>query len=86
MVADEPTAALDGTSGREVVNLLQSLARERQRPILMVTHDTRVLDIADRIIEMQDGRLAPETAARQQSEQAHAKGVTDERHIAAVTF
>jgi putative ABC transport system ATP-binding protein len=57
VLADEPTAALDGTSGREVVNLLQTLAREQQRPILMVTHDARVVDIADRIIIMQDGRL-----------------------------
>ena len=57
VLADEPTAALDGTSGREVVNLLQALAREQQRPILMVTHDARVVDIADRIIYMQDGRL-----------------------------
>ena len=56
-LADEPTAALDGTSGREVVNLLQALAREQHRPILMVTHDARVVDIADRIIYMQDGRL-----------------------------
>lgn len=57
VLADEPTAALDGTSGREVVNLLQALAREQQRPILMVTYDARVVDIADRIIYMQDGRL-----------------------------
>ena len=57
VLADEPTAALDGTSGREVVNLLQALAREQHRPILMVTHDARVVDIADRIICMQDGRL-----------------------------
>ena len=85
VLADEPTAALDGTSGREVVNLLQSLARERQRPILMVTHDARVLDIADRIIDMQDGRLKAESPAIQHSEQAHVKGVTDERHVAAVT-
>ena len=39
------------------MNLLQALAREHQRPILMVTHDARVVDIADRIIHMQDGRL-----------------------------
>ena len=85
VLADEPTAALDGTSGREVVNLLQSLARERQRPILMVTHDARVLDIADRIIDMQDGRLTAESPAIQPSEQAHVIGVTDERYVAAVT-
>ena len=57
VLADEPTAALDGASGREVVNLLQALAREQNRPILMVTHDARVVDIADRILHMQDGRL-----------------------------
>ena len=57
VLADEPTAALDGTSGREIVTILQTLAREHKRPILMVTHDTRILDIADRIVEMQDGRL-----------------------------
>jgi putative ABC transport system ATP-binding protein len=45
-----------------VVNLLQALAREQGRPILMVTHDTRVLDIADRILELQDGRLASHSA------------------------
>ena len=86
VLADEPTAALDATSGREVVNLLQSLAREHRRPILMVTHDARVLDIADRIIDMQDGRLASESPSMQHSEQTHAKGVIDERRIAAVTF
>ncbi len=64
VLADEPTAALDGASGREVVNLLQGLARRENRPILMVTHDARVLDIADRIIEMQDGRLSMEPSAR----------------------
>jgi putative ABC transport system ATP-binding protein len=58
ILADEPTAALDGASGREVVNLLQGLAREQRRPVLMVTHDVRVLDIADRVIRMQDGRLS----------------------------
>jgi putative ABC transport system ATP-binding protein len=61
VLADEPTAALDGTSGREVVNLLRRLAREKNCPILMVTHDARVLDIADRIVEMQDGVLVTST-------------------------
>lgn len=63
VLADEPTAALDSASGREVVNLLQQLAREHGRPILMVTHDSRVLDIADRVISMQDGRLASDQPA-----------------------
>jgi putative ABC transport system ATP-binding protein len=61
VLADEPTAALDGTSGREVVNLLRSLAVDQGSPILMVTHDARVLDIADRIMEMQDGRVGSPT-------------------------
>ncbi|MGL4512450.1 MAG: ATP-binding cassette domain-containing protein [Lacipirellulaceae bacterium] len=57
ILADEPTAALDSHSGREVVNLLQKLARENDCAILMVTHDTRVLDIADRVVTMEDGRI-----------------------------
>jgi putative ABC transport system ATP-binding protein len=57
ILADEPTAALDGKSGREVVNLLLQLAREKGCPVLMVTHDTRVLDIADRTIHLEDGRV-----------------------------
>ncbi len=57
ILADEPTAALDSQSGRDVVTLLQELARNRGCPILMVTHDPRILDIADRIINMEDGRI-----------------------------
>lgn len=57
ILADEPTAALDSQSGRDVVNLLQTLARDRNCPILMVTHDPRILDVADRIINMEDGRI-----------------------------
>jgi putative ABC transport system ATP-binding protein len=63
ILADEPTAALDGKSGREVVNLLLGLAREKKCPILMVTHDTRVLDIADRTIHMEDGRVVSQSIA-----------------------
>ena len=57
ILADEPTAALDSKSGREVVSLLHNLARERGCPVLMVTHDNRVLDIADRIVNIEDGRI-----------------------------
>ena len=60
ILADEPTAALDSHSGRDVVNLLQQLARTRGCPVLMVTHDSRILDIADRIIHMEDGRISME--------------------------
>jgi putative ABC transport system ATP-binding protein len=57
ILADEPTAALDKTSGREVVTLMQKLAKEEGRTILMVTHDNRILDVADRIINLVDGRI-----------------------------
>jgi putative ABC transport system ATP-binding protein len=60
ILADEPTAALDSQSGRDVVNLLLALARQTGCPILMVTHDSRVLDIADRIIHFEDGRILEE--------------------------
>jgi putative ABC transport system ATP-binding protein len=57
VLADEPTAALDSKSGRDVVELMQRLAKEQGCSILMVTHDNRVLDIADRIVHMEDGHL-----------------------------
>ncbi|MBD2035303.1 ATP-binding cassette domain-containing protein, partial [Leptolyngbya sp. FACHB-321] len=58
VLADEPTAALDKKSGRDVVELMQKLAAEQGCTILLVTHDNRILDIADRIVYMEDGRLA----------------------------
>ncbi|NJR54311.1 MAG: ATP-binding cassette domain-containing protein [Acaryochloris sp. CRU_2_0] len=58
VLADEPTASLDKQSGRDVVELMQRLAKQQGCTILMVTHDTRVLDVADRLIHMEDGRLS----------------------------
>lgn len=63
VLADEPTAALDSHSGRDVVNLLQKLAKENNCSILMVTHDNRILDIADKIIYMEDGRLSTKSGS-----------------------
>lgn len=57
VLADEPTAALDSKSGREVVDQLQRLAREQGTTVLVVTHDPRIEDIADRIVTLEDGRL-----------------------------
>ncbi len=57
VLADEPTAALDSKSGRGVIELMQRLVKEQGCAVLMVTHDNRILDIADRIIHMEDGRL-----------------------------
>ncbi|MBW4565447.1 MAG: DevA family ABC transporter ATP-binding protein [Mojavia pulchra JT2-VF2] len=62
VLADEPTAALDSKSGRDVVNMMQKLAKEQGCTILMVTHDNRILDIADRIVHMEDGKLAKDLA------------------------
>ena len=55
--ADEPTAALDLATSRQVVSLLRRLADRRGTAVLMVTHDHRVLDIADRVVQMEDGRV-----------------------------
>ena len=61
VLADEPTAALDGKTGRDVVELMQQLAREQGCTILIVTHDNRILDVADRIVELEDGRIIKDT-------------------------
>lgn len=58
VLADEPTASLDRTSGREVVEILRQLARRQGCTILLVTHDNRILDIADRILVLEDGKLS----------------------------
>jgi putative ABC transport system ATP-binding protein len=57
VLADEPTASLDKQSGREVVDHMQTLARQQGVTVLLVTHDNRILDIADRIVHLEDGRL-----------------------------
>lgn len=58
VLADEPTSALDKQSGRDVVEIMQRLAKQQGSAILLVTHDNRILDIADRIMYMEDGRLS----------------------------
>jgi putative ABC transport system ATP-binding protein len=57
VLADEPTAALDKKSGRDVVELMEKLAKEQGCTILLVTHDSRILDLADHIVYMEDGYL-----------------------------
>ena len=59
VLADEPTASLDSHSGRDVVNLIQQLAHQQHCTVLLVTHDNRILDIADRTLNMEDGQLVP---------------------------
>lgn len=67
VLADEPTAALDEQSGREVVTLFQELARDEGCTIIMVTHDNRILDVADRIVNMVDGRIRSDVAVHETS-------------------
>ena len=55
VLADEPTASLDKQSGQEAVAILKKLAKESGTAILLVTHDYRILDIADRVVELEDG-------------------------------
>ena len=65
ILADEPTAALDKQSGREVITILKNLAQEKRTTILIVTHDTRILDVADRIINLVDGTIVSDVAVKQ---------------------
>ena len=57
ILADEPTAALDAATGQSVMNLLRDLARERGITVGCVTHDNRIYQYADRIVEIEDGRI-----------------------------
>jgi putative ABC transport system ATP-binding protein len=57
VVCDEPTAALDAKSGRKVMDLLREVAVASDRSVIIVTHDNRIFDLADRILIMEDGRL-----------------------------
>lgn len=57
VLADEPTAALDRESAHFIVTLLQRLAQQRATTTILVTHDARIMEMADRIVTMEDGRL-----------------------------
>jgi putative ABC transport system ATP-binding protein len=68
ILADEPTAALDEHSGRDVVNLLKKLAQEQGCTSLIVTHDNRILDVADRIVSMANGRIKSNVLVQEEIE------------------
>ena len=57
LFADEPTAALDSVMGRKVMEMLKRVAHDFQTSVLVVTHDTRAIDVFDRILQMEDGRI-----------------------------
>jgi putative ABC transport system ATP-binding protein len=63
ILADEPTASLDKQSGRDVVELIQELAQEDGAAVVLVTHDNRILDVADRILHLEDGHMKSLTEA-----------------------
>jgi putative ABC transport system ATP-binding protein len=58
VLADEPTASLDSHAGRTVMEMMRELAHERGRAVVIVTHDSRVLEFADRIVRIEDGAIA----------------------------
>jgi putative ABC transport system ATP-binding protein len=66
--ADEPTAALDREAGLQVVQMLKALGRERGITTVMVTHDNRILELADRIVTLEDGRIVDDTDTRHSSD------------------
>lgn len=57
IMADEPTAALDSQNGHAIIELLRNLAKTSGRTVLIVTHDPRILDVADRVTDLEDGRI-----------------------------
>jgi putative ABC transport system ATP-binding protein len=60
ILADEPTAALDGENGQAIMKILAGIAREKGRAVLIVTHDPRLLPFADRVVHIEDGRIVRE--------------------------
>ncbi|HMM88227.1 ABC transporter ATP-binding protein [Bradyrhizobium sp.] len=66
ILADEPTAALDGENGQAIMKLLAEVAREREHAVLIVTHDPRLLPFADRVVHIEDGRIIDEQAGKLQ--------------------
>ncbi|HEX5147232.1 MAG TPA: hypothetical protein VFV85_09425, partial [Conexibacter sp.] len=63
VLADEPTGSLDTQRGREVLELLAAICRERDVGVVLVTHDPAGADVADRVHRLRDGRLVEEPAA-----------------------
>ena len=64
VLADEPTASLDAANGVEVTKLLADIARDRERIVAVVTHDPRILPVAQRLVRLEDGRIAGDESCR----------------------
>ena len=67
ILADEPTAALDSQTGRAVIEMMRALAHQRDRAVVIVTHDSRLLDFADRAVRLEDGLVVPSDFAEMPS-------------------
>jgi putative ABC transport system ATP-binding protein len=63
ILADEPTAALDGANGQAIMALLSAIAHEPDRAVLVVTHDARLTGFADKVLHIEDGMLVPQAAS-----------------------
>lgn len=70
IVCDEPTSALDSVTGHKVMDLLRDSARSSQRTVIVVTHDSRTYQYADRVAEMEDGRILRVSSASRMSQQS----------------
>jgi putative ABC transport system ATP-binding protein len=65
VLADEPTAALDSRTGRNVIEMMRNLAHQRGRAVVIVTHDGRLREFADRVVRIEDGIIAPPESAEE---------------------
>lgn len=65
MVCDEPTSALDRETGAQIMDLLREISDHSGKAVIIVTHDPRVYKYADRIAEMEDGRIIQETTGKE---------------------
>lgn len=74
MVCDEPTSALDKETGHQIMELLREISNEANRAVIIVTHDPRIYSYADRIAEMEDGRIILETAGKAAIEERYLTG------------
>ena len=79
ILADEPTAALDSENGQSVMALLQQIAKDKTRAVLAVTHDSRTIPFADRIVRIEDGRIIGEERRTEPRENISQIDVTRKR-------
>jgi putative ABC transport system ATP-binding protein len=70
ILADEPTAALDGSNGHAIMAILSDIARDPSRAVFVVTHDPRILPFADRVVHLEDGRIVREERGHQRPRRA----------------